>query len=211
MPALADYSEVIRLNPGAAAFINRGVAHDRQGDFASAIQDYDAAIRLNARYAVAFADRGESYRKKGNLTQAIADTTEAIRIDGNSSLAYLNRGNAYLDKADFDHAIQDYTEVLERSPRPIPTTREGRPIRPSTIRNALPPILPKPPGSMAPSLPLRTPWPGCCQPAATPGCAMASRPSRRPRAPASSPTGRTPVSLTPWPRLMRRPGPSTPP
>ena len=44
-PALADYTEVIRLNPDAAAYINRGVAHDRQGDLDKAIQDFDEAIR----------------------------------------------------------------------------------------------------------------------------------------------------------------------
>ena len=39
---------MIRLNPDALAYNNRGVAHDRQGEFDKAILDFDEAIHLNA-------------------------------------------------------------------------------------------------------------------------------------------------------------------
>ena len=45
--AVADYTEVIRLNPDASADINRGVALDRRGELDKAILDFNEAIRMS--------------------------------------------------------------------------------------------------------------------------------------------------------------------
>ena len=43
-----DFSEAIWLDPrDALAYNNRGMAHDRMGDFKRAIADYDEAILLD--------------------------------------------------------------------------------------------------------------------------------------------------------------------
>ena len=50
--AIEHYTEALKLNPQmAAAYNNRGVAHDNKGDFERAIVDYTKAIELNPNYA----------------------------------------------------------------------------------------------------------------------------------------------------------------
>jgi tetratricopeptide (TPR) repeat protein len=124
-PGLSDYTEVIRLNPDAISYNNRGTAHDAQGEFDKAILDFNDAIRLNGRFALAMTNRGESYRKKGDYSKAIADSSEALRLDPKSLLAYLHRGDAYSDNVDFDNAIADYTEILENSSASYAYHRRG--------------------------------------------------------------------------------------
>jgi tetratricopeptide (TPR) repeat protein len=46
--AIADYTEVIRLNPDfEAAYINRAVAYDRKGDKEKALADLDRALAID--------------------------------------------------------------------------------------------------------------------------------------------------------------------
>ena len=68
-PALSDYTEVIRLNPDAASYNNRGVAHDGQGEFDKAILDFNEAIRLNARSRTGVHQPGRIVPQEGRLLQ----------------------------------------------------------------------------------------------------------------------------------------------
>src|SRR5213595_440082 len=53
--AIADYDEVIRLDPkDVFAYIYRGCAYDDKGDYDKAIADYDEAIRLDPKYALPY-------------------------------------------------------------------------------------------------------------------------------------------------------------
>ena len=50
--AIADYDEAIRLKPNdAGAYLNRGIAKQKQGQYEAAIADYDEAIRLKPDFA----------------------------------------------------------------------------------------------------------------------------------------------------------------
>ncbi len=90
--AIADYDQVIRLDPGnAVAYNNRGYARDRLGQTDDAIADYDHAVRLDAGYALAFNNRGYAFYKKGQVDRAIADYDEAIRLDPGYAAAFNNR------------------------------------------------------------------------------------------------------------------------
>ena len=46
--AIADYTEVLRLNPNYAdAYYNRGDAYDDKGDYARARADWEKALQLD--------------------------------------------------------------------------------------------------------------------------------------------------------------------
>jgi Flp pilus assembly protein TadD len=123
--AIADYSEVIRLNTGesrtASAFTNRGLAYDGKKDFDSAIADHNEALRLNPNSANAFANRGNAYFKKNELGKAITDFNEALRLNPNSATMLLNRGIAYFENKDFDRAIADFNESIRIDPNLAPS------------------------------------------------------------------------------------------
>lgn len=56
--AIRDFSQVIRLNPSAAAFLNRGLAYSDMAQYESAVEDYDQAVRLDPYNATALYRRG---------------------------------------------------------------------------------------------------------------------------------------------------------
>ena len=98
--AIADYDEVIRLNPNASfiasAFNNRGGAYDSKGDYDRAIADFNEALRFDHNYAFAFNNRGLAYARKGDYDRAMADYNEAIRLNAKFALAFCNRGKTKL-------------------------------------------------------------------------------------------------------------------
>jgi Tetratricopeptide repeat len=75
--AIADFSESIRLQGGAAAHVGRGIAYQRKGELDRAIADFTEAIRLEPGNAAAFYNRSLAYRAKGDRDPADADLTRA--------------------------------------------------------------------------------------------------------------------------------------
>src|SRR6516164_6618167 len=96
----------------AEAFNNRGIAYRLKGEYDRAVQDYNQAIKLNAKFAAAFNNRGVAYDRKGDYERAIADYDQAIKLKPSAEL-YFNRGNAHLGKSQYDHAIDDYNQAIK--------------------------------------------------------------------------------------------------
>jgi tetratricopeptide (TPR) repeat protein len=79
--AIANYGEVLRLNPEHAdAHYNQGAAHYHKGDFDSAIADYSEALRLNPNDAGAYSDRGEVNFASGRFDKALDDFRQANQL-----------------------------------------------------------------------------------------------------------------------------------
>jgi lipoprotein NlpI len=98
------------------AYYYRGNAYRKKGDSERAIQDYDAAIRLDRNYASAYNNRGVAHGNRGDLDRAIADYDLAIGLDPSNAVYLINRGLAHSGKGDWDRAIQDYDEALRLNP-----------------------------------------------------------------------------------------------
>ncbi len=115
--AIADFSQVLTLNPKfAAAFNNRAMARQAKGDFDGAIDDFTQAISIDPQLAEVYFSRGNTKSIKGDLDGAMADFTQAISIDPRIEGAYFQRGNARSAKGDFDGAIADFTQVVTVNP-----------------------------------------------------------------------------------------------
>jgi tetratricopeptide (TPR) repeat protein len=118
--AMADYSEVIRLNPKADdAYYNRGLARYEAKDFEGALSDYNVALRLNPNNTFAYRNRGYSRWLDRNYEGAIADYTAAIRLDPVNDDIYIERGfvRGNKDPRDYQGAIADYNQALRLNPR----------------------------------------------------------------------------------------------
>jgi tetratricopeptide (TPR) repeat protein len=94
----------------------RGKTYLDNGDFNSAIQDYNKALEINPNYAEAHHGLGRAYEEKREFDSAIAEYNKVLEINPNSADIYLNRGNVYEKKGDFDAAIAEYNKVLEINP-----------------------------------------------------------------------------------------------
>jgi tetratricopeptide (TPR) repeat protein len=121
--AIADFSEVIRLQPDAAdAYYNRGNARAALGDDRGSIADYDQAIKLNPNFSPAYNNRGHARELLGDNQGAIADYDQAIKLNQdwteNSGLhfAYNGRGNARSAVGDRQGAIADYNQAIKLKP-----------------------------------------------------------------------------------------------
>jgi clan AA aspartic protease (TIGR02281 family) len=76
--ALADYDQVIRMQPIASAYIRRGSSRMAMGNFDWAIADFDQAIRLDPKLPSRYLSRGDAWKLKGNLERARADYGSAL-------------------------------------------------------------------------------------------------------------------------------------
>ena len=91
--AIADFDEVIRLEPkNASAYNNRGNARNEKGDADGAIDDFNTAVKHNARYASAYFNRANALAAKGEGTRALKDYDTAIKYNKRNVNAYIARG-----------------------------------------------------------------------------------------------------------------------
>ena len=99
---------------------NRGGAYQWIGassDHYHAIDDFSAAIRLDAKLPFAFINRGISWAMVGAYDRAIDDFAHALRIDPRNARAYNNRGGAYRDRGEFDRAMADFDKAVALDPK----------------------------------------------------------------------------------------------
>ena len=115
--AIADYTEVLQINPtDDVALNNRGLAHYDQGDRAFAIADLDLAVHQNPDNFVAYCNRGVIRAELGDRLGAIEDYTCALQINPDYATAYFHRGLARTRMRNKIGAVQDYTEGIRLNP-----------------------------------------------------------------------------------------------
>jgi tetratricopeptide (TPR) repeat protein len=114
---------LLSQSSNANAFFEQGVQKYNQGDYQSAIVDFDQAIRINPNFAEAFAFRGLALVGARRLEEAIADYTQALRLfPGNNqniqniAVVHRNRGNAFTNLGRFQEAISDFTLAIRLNP-----------------------------------------------------------------------------------------------
>lgn len=80
--AIAAFDRAIAVAPDlSAAYLNRGIAYERQGDRARAIADLDQAVKHAPKSARAYYNRSLILRENGDLRRANADESRAIDLD----------------------------------------------------------------------------------------------------------------------------------
>ena len=88
-----DGESLASKNSEATTYFNSGVEKLERDDAAGAIKDFDAAIKLDPKYAAAYEYRGSAKIGFSSDTEAIKDFDEAIKLDPNNKDLYLNRAN----------------------------------------------------------------------------------------------------------------------
>jgi tetratricopeptide (TPR) repeat protein len=100
----------------AETYNTRGQIYAAKGMLDQAIEDFDAALRLDRNYAQAYFNRGVAYDLKGEHDQAIEDFDAALRLDPNDAMTYIARGFAYERKGQYDQARRDFEKALTLDP-----------------------------------------------------------------------------------------------
>ena len=80
--AISHFDKAIQLEPDTAVYYrNRGVAHNKLGQYETAIDDYTKAIQLDPDYALAFFNRGVVLGVLGKNDLADEDFKKACALD----------------------------------------------------------------------------------------------------------------------------------
>ncbi|MBI4193471.1 MAG: tetratricopeptide repeat protein [Betaproteobacteria bacterium] len=101
----------------AQTHFNRGVEYASKGDHDRGIADYDAAIRIDPKFADAYHNRGTSWANKGEPDRAIADFDAALRLNDKDADIYHSRAIEWTVKGEYARALSDYDAVLRLDPK----------------------------------------------------------------------------------------------
>jgi tetratricopeptide (TPR) repeat protein len=116
--ALEKFSAALKLDPELPeAYINRGIALRRLGQYVEAVEDLDKALKLAPKSPEAFYNRALAYSLSGLYDKAVADYTQASKYTPQDWQIFYNRGNAYLDQNLVKEALADYNQALKLHPR----------------------------------------------------------------------------------------------
>jgi tetratricopeptide (TPR) repeat protein len=118
--AIADFTAALAIKADdEALYVARGQDYDLNGQFDSAIADFDKALKLN-NSPVTLVQRAASQRAKGDYDRAIADYTAALAIGTkdtkdaglDASDIYNERGRAQFFAARYAAAAADFDQAL---------------------------------------------------------------------------------------------------
>jgi len=77
-----------------------------------AMEDFDAAIRLDPKRWKSYHHRGVCYALAGEFSKALDDFTETIELRPDYESAWFNRGEVHYELGQFAKAIADYDEAI---------------------------------------------------------------------------------------------------
>jgi tetratricopeptide (TPR) repeat protein len=98
------------------ALAARGRARLEQGNEQAALDDFNAALRLDAGCLAARIGRAEIAERRELDDQVIAEMTEAIRIEPKQASLYVRRGRALCRLRDYGPAVEDLDRAVAMEP-----------------------------------------------------------------------------------------------
>jgi tetratricopeptide (TPR) repeat protein len=101
----------------AGAYIHRGMAQRNKRQFDAALQDEDAALRLDPQSNDALTVRGTIFTIKQQPDAAIHDLDAVLGREPNRVDALAARAAAHGEKQEYEAALRDFDHVLQLDPR----------------------------------------------------------------------------------------------
>jgi tetratricopeptide (TPR) repeat protein len=109
------------LSPNSALkHVKRGQEYEELGDYANAIQEYTAAIRIDPKHPSSYGLRGTAHARLGRHREAITDFTDSMHFDYKGLLTqtnYFTRGLSHDAMGNYQEAIDDLTEAIRLNPQ----------------------------------------------------------------------------------------------
>ena len=120
--SLTEAIESRQLDPEALAkaLIDRALAYQARERFQDAIDDYSAALRVDAMSgrtrAILLYNRGLAYQRLNSQAMAVEDFTNALFLDPTFAEAFHGRANALRLSRQYLFALADYEKALSHDP-----------------------------------------------------------------------------------------------
>lgn len=111
----ADFSAAIEMDPGHAAeyLVWRGDLRLKSDELVAAIDDFDAALRINDANVYALSRRASAHWANHDLDAALRDFTRAVDLDVDWVWVRNGRGLVLHDLGKYDAALADFDKALE--------------------------------------------------------------------------------------------------
>jgi tetratricopeptide (TPR) repeat protein len=113
--AVADYTEALRLGPGAEICAHRGWAYFFADAWKPAEADFDRALRLDPEYGDAYNGRGLARVMLGRYREAVGDAAEALRRNPDTAEMLLNVACTFAQAAARAEADADRADRADRA------------------------------------------------------------------------------------------------
>jgi Tfp pilus assembly protein PilF len=84
--------------------------------YATAIADFDRAIRIRPQFAEAYLERGIARQSLGQTDSALADFNKALEVNPDLARAHTSRGVIYRSRGDKKSAIEEFTKAIQTEP-----------------------------------------------------------------------------------------------
>lgn len=97
----------------AVALFNKGQDAHEKGDFRTAIENYEKALKLIPDFPEAQLQRGSAYQSIGNFDEAEAAFRKSVELRDDWSLALASLGSVLVRKNDFTEAEKYLAEAIE--------------------------------------------------------------------------------------------------
>lgn len=100
----------------AQDLFTQGVKKTEQGDFKSAIADFNQVLQINPTLIEAYCNRGSARAELRDYKGAMGDFDSALRLNPEHADAYNRRGTVRAEMGDPKGAITDFNQALRREP-----------------------------------------------------------------------------------------------
>ncbi len=114
--ALSDADVLVKIEPGAEAWRQRGLLRRDAGDAPGAIDDLMAVVKTEPDDAAMWLELAALRWKRAEWSAAIADASQALRANPRLPRALWLRGSAHQSDGDEESALKDYTALVEMDP-----------------------------------------------------------------------------------------------
>lgn len=85
----------------------------RSGQYHDAVREYDAAIKINPKFARAYYGRGLSYQLMGIPDKAMESYNQGLEVDPDNAKLYNNRGTLFYQQKQYDKALEDLKKAQD--------------------------------------------------------------------------------------------------
>jgi tetratricopeptide (TPR) repeat protein len=96
----------------AEAVFQEGMKLMGPGNYARAIDRFDAAVGTWPQHAEAYLQRGNAHKSQGDLDAALADFDQAIEVNPRLAAAHTGRGSILLERGDMKRAMEAFTRAI---------------------------------------------------------------------------------------------------
>ena len=110
-------TEALPVRDRAGTFVNRGILRMSRLEYAAALEDYSAAVRLQPKSGVAHVNRGAALIGLGRAEEGVTAIDYGLSLGAEQpENAYFNRGYAREQLGDVKGAYLDFSRAAELRP-----------------------------------------------------------------------------------------------